>query len=428
MNAVQYPKIDTWMLGATLLVALVIGGGTKAGLATDTIVQLLAVASATIVCLRTMQRPINRAIFWFMIAAILCVIFQLLPISTDAMRSTQGILRENHPLPGLEPQTVSLGVGRTIEVAVYLSTLCLFLAAILKLRFEQARGLIPFFLTGVICNMVAALVQYSFARTVALEDILPYVMRAGFFANENHFSALVFVSIPLAFAWFAVQRRHGLLLAYLAFSLLTLFAVGSRAGVSIGLAVTALSAIAMWQRGSAGMASLLSGASLLGLFGMVVWDRFRFEKLVSLDTGRTDIFRATFEGISDNLLLGVGYGTFLNAYPAYEHGETVIDKYVNHAHNDYLELVFEGGLPALGLIAAFLVLLLLRVARTIRMPLQRAASLAVCVLLVHSLVDYPLRTMALSVTFCLLLGLLWNMEPNAALRPRPQPAAPVTGA
>ncbi len=109
------------------------------------------------------------------------------------------------------------------------------------------------------------------------------------------------------------------------------------------------------------------------------------------------------------LPLGVGYGTFLTAYPTYEHGDAVIDRYINHAHNDYLELVFEGGLPALVLIAAFLILLLLRVARTIRLPLHRVASLAVCVLLVHSLVDYPLRTMALSVTFCLLLGLLFNV-------------------
>ena len=214
--------------------------------------------------------------------------------------------RRTIPCPGLSRRPSALASARTIEVAVYLSTLCLFLAAILKLRFEQARGLIPFFLTGVVCNMVAALVQYSFARTVALDDILPYVMRTGFFANENHFSALVFVSIPLAFACFPVQRRPGLLLVYLVFSLLTLFAVGSRAGVIIGLAVTAMSAIAMWQRGSAGIASVLSGVSLAGIFAMIAWNRFLLGKLVSLDVVRMEAIRTTLDGIADNPAVGRG--------------------------------------------------------------------------------------------------------------------------
>ena len=418
MNAVRYPQIDCWLLGATLLVALVIGGGTSAGLATDTMVQLLAVATAATVCLRNMQRRIDRAVFWFMIAAILCVIFQLLPLATDAIRSSQGILPDNYPLSGLEPVTVSLGLGRTIEVAVYLSILCLFLTAILKLRFEQVYGLIPFFLVGVVCNMAAALVQYSFARKAAIEDVLPYVMRVGFFANDNHFSTLVFASIPVAFAWFVAQRLPGVLLAYLAFSLLTLLAVGSRAGITIGLAVTALSALSFWRKSGSAIVASISGTVLVGVIGMVVWSRFQVGKLVSLNAGRTDIFRATLDGIADNLPFGIGYGNFLTAYPAYERHDTVFDKYVNHAHNDYLELAFEGGLPAILLIAAFLVLVLLRVVQTIHLPLQRAASLAVCVILIHSLVDYPLRTMALSVTFCLLLGLLFHAGPNAAPRTR----------
>ena len=420
MTVAGRPQTGTWLLGTTLLVALLTGGGTLPGLSSDTMIQLLAIATATAICLRNMQQRIDRAVFWFMVAAMLCLVLQLLPVATDLTRSTQSILPGDNPMPEMEPATISLGPGRTIEVAVFVASLCLFLAAVLKLQYGQVLGLIPFFLAGVVCNMAGALVQYSFGRVVEIEGVLPYVMRAGFFANENHFSALVVVSIPLAFAWFMAMRRAAPLVGYLCLCFLTLFAAGSRAGMIIGLAVTSLSALSLRQRGVAGIVGVVSGAGLLAAFGMTLRNRFDVEELVAA-TGRLQTFRATLDGIADNLPFGVGYGNFVTAYTAYEPGDAIFHKYMNHAHNDYLELVFEGGLPALALIAAFLVLVTMRTAQTIHRPLQRAVALSLGVLLVHSLVDYPLRTMALSLTMCLLLGLLFHggaiAVPPAGRRP-----------
>jgi len=46
-------------------------------------------------------------------------------------------------------------------------------------------------------------------------------------------------------------------------------------------------------------------------------------------------------------------------------------------------------------------------------PLRRAALLALLFLLVHSLVDYPLRTMALVTVFAMLNGIYFS-TPSAA--------------
>ncbi len=82
--------------------------------------------------------------------------------------------------------------------------------------------------------------------------------------------------------------------------------------------------------------------------------------------------------------------------------------YVNHAHNEYLEIFFEGGIFAAGLVAVYLILLLSALAHNRREPLQRAAFLSVFFLLVHSLVDYPLRTMALAMTFAFMNAIIFH--------------------
>ena len=105
----SHSEIDKYLLGLTLVIALVIGGGARPGLATDMIIQLVAVATSAFVCLRHMDRPIDRRVFWFMVVAGLAILLQILPFSSEAIRSTQGILLENDPLRGLDPWTISLG-------------------------------------------------------------------------------------------------------------------------------------------------------------------------------------------------------------------------------------------------------------------------------------------------------------------------------
>lgn len=411
MRDAQQSGIDKYLLGITLLLALVFGGGTGTGLATDTVIQLVAVVTSTIVCLRHMDRPIERRVFWFAMAAGLAIVFQLLPISTGAIRSTQGILPQNVPVPGLEPSTISLGLGRTIEVAGYFLTLSLFLAAVLKLRFDQAYGLIPFFLAGVVLNLTAGLIQYSYSGRAIVTDLFSYDLKAGFFVNVNHYSSLIFTSIPIAVVYFIETNRLLVLAAYIISALLILLAAGSTAGVLIGLAITVLSLVVLFQRNRAGILSVLGGTVILGIYSVGVWARLQVETL-HLGYGRFEFARTTLDGIRDNIPFGIGYGNFVAGYPSYEKSGMIFRTYVNHAHNEYLELVFEGGVFAAVLIVAFVILFVWRVLQTIQWPLHKAATLAILFILIHCVVDYPLRTLGVAVPLCLFLAFLFHCGPD----------------
>lgn len=411
MTDVRQSEIDKYLLGVTLMLALVVGGGSGTGLLTDTAIQLVAVVTSTIVCLRHMDRPIDGRVFWFAMAAGLAIFLQLLPISTGAIRSTQGILPDNVPLPGLEPSRISLGLGRTIEVAGYFLTLCLFLAAVLKLRFNQAYGLIPFFIAGVVLNLTAGLIQYSYSDRAIVTDLFSYDLKAGFFVNVNHYSSLIFTSIPIAVVYFIETNRLPILVLYIVAALLILLAAGSTAGVLIGLAITVLSFVVLFQRNRAGILSVLGGTIIIGIYSVGVWARLQVEQL-TLEYGRLEFARTTLEGIRDNIPFGIGYGNFVTGYPSYEKSEMIIHAYVNHAHNDYLELVFEGGVFAAVLIVVFAVLVMWRLQQMIQWPLYKASTMAIIFVLIHSVVDYPLRTLGVTFPFALFIAYLFHSGPD----------------
>ena len=99
----------------------------------------------------------------------------------------------------------------------------------------------------------------------------------------------------------------------------------------------------------------------------------------------------------------------------FEPAGAILSTYINHAHNDWIELYLEAGWPALIVLAGFLVWFvkaattawLTRSANSaIDRGLACAASISILVMLLHSLVDYPLRTTALSSLFALCCALL----------------------
>jgi O-antigen ligase len=130
---------------------------------------------------------------------------------------------------------------------------------------------------------------------------------------------------------------------------------------------------------------------------------------------REDILRTTRKAIGDTMPLGSGLGSFVKVYRLYESPDRVTPEYVIHAHNDYAELTLELGFAGALLILAFLAWWVAAASSAWRMagggPYARAASVASAAVLVHSLVDFPLRTAAISTAFAMCLGLLIDRRP-----------------
>lgn len=400
---------DKYLLGSVLFISLLIGGGTASGLYTDTLIEVAAIVSAAAVFSQTSGQRVPLSVLWLLIFAAGLVILQIVPLPAAIFNGLRPelLLAESGLVGETRFRFVSVGVGRTIECLLYLVALAAFFLNVLRLRPEQVHALLPFFFMGVICNGLAGAIQYSLSNNIAIEGLLPFTINAGLFANQNHFSALLFVSIPFV-TYYGLFRGH-LLSGSLGLItlLLLLLAGGSRAGVLIGLAITVLSIVFLSARSKASGFGILVIFIGLSAYTIGAWTKIDAE-VVDPAFGRGEFARTTIDGIKDNWPTGVGFGNFQKAYQIYEKEGMIFQKYVNHAHNDYLEIAFEGGVIAILLMMFYLILLFAALARIRRDPLQKAAFLSVFFLLIHSLVDYPLRTEALAMTFAYMNAIIFH--------------------
>jgi O-antigen ligase len=126
--------------------------------------------------------------------------------------------------------------------------------------------------------------------------------------------------------------------------------------------------------------------------------------------GRWAIWQDTLRLIQQHLWLGTGLGTFPVAYPAVQ---TVhLNRFVNHAHNDYLEVASEigvlGAAVLFGSILYTFVALIRRVGRN-QDSISRATGIgatgALVAILCHSLTDFNLYIPANALVFSVVLGL-----------------------
>ena len=109
---------------------------------------------------------------------------------------------------------------------------------------------------------------------------------------------------------------------------------------------------------------------------------------------------------------GSGLGSFTQVYAMHQPDRYTSTTWVNHAHNDYAELFLELGIPGLLLIAAFLIWFVRAGFQIWRrradpdMAIAQAAWLSIALLLLHSLVDYPLRTAAMAALLATAVALI----------------------
>jgi O-antigen ligase len=160
------------------------------------------------------------------------------------------------------------------------------------------------------------------------------------------------------------------------------------------------------------------GVLVVGQAGMA--GLLRFAEVDPVTDYRTVIAKGSIDLGIRQFPIGSGFGSFVPMYQLHETPEMMRAEYVNHAHNDWLELIVEGGAPALFLLVGFVIWYLYALVRVWRYGqggqtalFQRMASLVIPLLLIHSLVDFPLRTPTLMVLFALCCGIT-VLQPDVA--------------
>jgi O-antigen ligase len=414
---VRQPETSKYVLGSVLIVAMLIGGGTTRGLYTDTIIFCLTLVATGLVFVASPERRIGSDLLALPALIILLCLLQLMPLPAGMLAWLRPEVLE--PPEGTRGAIdfISLGVGQSLESLLLVLAPVAFFLSILRLRSDQVAPLLPFFFLGLFCNLLVGALQYSLSANGDVVDILPYGIQGGLFANANHFSTLLFISIPLIVYFGLYKHQRMLSILGVAAVLLILLAANSRAGVLFGLAVTAASLIAVPGRSRITLAAMIAAFVGLSIYSVGALSKIDPENL-DQQFGRVEFARTTLDGIRDNWPLGVGFGNFVNAYQVYEKPEMIFREYVNHAHNDYLELVFEGGVLAAALIGLYLFLLMKAAFSRESDPLKRAALISIVFVLAHSLVDYPLRTLAIAMSFALLNGIFFHRGSRRSARVR----------
>jgi hypothetical protein len=298
---------------------------------------------------------------------------------------------------------VTVDVGRTLDSLAFFITCLAVFYAVYPQEEEARLRFCRFFLLGVGLNLVVAVLQFASAGAAIKIASSPYTVSGGFFANSNHLSALLYVSIPFFLLGFRNTRFN--FISYVMILAITCFelVVASAAGVLLSFACVFVSIAWLSERRILRRVAL--GAVCLFAIAAFFIVPMVLDVELANDLNRKVFALNTLRAIGDYWSLGSGFGTFTLIYTSYE-GETgIFHEFVNHAHNDYLELILEGGIMFVVVLVLYALALLLKLLFGRIENLQKVALLGIVFLLLHSVVDYPLRTMAMAVTFSFLNGL-----------------------
>ena len=428
-----------------LILSLLLGGGTRQGLWSDAAIQIvsLGLLAITLVTLPLREAP-RLVVPCAIIAATLALpLFYLLPLPLEwwaALPGRSTIAAEYQQIGITAPWlSVSLDAPATERALLSLiPPIAVFLATV-QLGHRARRSLSLLFVAGGIVSVMVGLAQLMQGPDSPLRfyPITNPSESVGFFANRNHYAALLYCLIPITAAWLVglladrrPERWLGLaasVLIYIAL-ILGLGMARSRAGVLLALFTTLGSLVLAGVDGGRTATRTLAVIATTIVVGLLVTVQFAFFGVAArFNDGVVDQYRLTIAAITTTAAeafqpLGSGLGTFVPVYQMFERPDALLTSYVNHAHNDWLELWLEGGWPALAILAVFVAWLAFAIARVWRRPsaegltidraLARAATIAIVALLLHSAVDYPLRTTAIMVLFAFCCGLL--IEPFAA--------------
>ena len=276
---------------------------------------------------------------------------------------------------------------------------------------------------GFFVSLLAIVQYFTFNGKLYWFRVLPQgVVPFGPFVNPNHFAGFVELISPLGLAMIltGAARRNKLplliLLSVVPIGALALSA--SRGGITSFLFEFVLLTLLIRKRGERRRQLLMAGglalvAGFLAAWLGLGWTVERFEHLTRGDISRdrrVSIFRDTWQIVRDHPWTGTGLGTLEIVFPRYE--SYYDGRVVDHAHNDYLELLSDTGLIGGACILGFVALLAWRGLSNLRAannPVCRSfysGSVVACTgLLLHSIVDFNLHIPSNALLFLLLAAM-----------------------
>ena len=274
----------------------------------------------------------------------------------------------------------------------------------------------------------------------------------GPFINRNHFAGWMVMALPLVVGYacavlaqtspagrrgvaatlrwcVTVEASRFLLLSFCALLMgMALVLTGSRSGIaSFAIAMMVFAFLAGRQFRSRRSRLVVAGALGMFVLGAIAWagsdatiGRFLLARADSSGAGRVQAWQDTLRIIGDFPWFGTGVGTFGQAMLVYQTaGRPVM---YAQAHNDYLQVMAEGGVLVVAPAVVALVLVLATLRRRLApgreqsmTPWVRAGAVAgLAGIAAQSLVEFSLQMPGNTVLFVLVLAIALHRDADDA--------------
>lgn len=293
----------------------------------------------------------------------------------------------------------------------------------------------------------------------------------GTYVNRNHLAALLYMALPLVLGllasvfgrsgstrryhsrrknfvarWLAQPFKLNQTMLYTSMGIALLLGIifsRSRSGIMLAMLALLLGAILFSRHlGGRRTVNLTTIFSVIGLalaieIGLApVLERFALDS--ALGDARWPIFEASLAGLGVFFPLGSGLGTYPDVFRRFQPDD--VGRFVNHAHNDYVEFLFEGGLVAALILLLFLYAFLRRWPQLLRDPhwdtfrfIQVGAGVGLLLLSLHGITDYNWHIPGNAVYFAFLGALFFHRahaqvaetRADAEVKARKAPDTPV---
>jgi O-antigen ligase len=433
-----------WLLVALLVLTFLLGGGARADIQSLVILRPTAVMFCVLGVLSLNRRHVrsNRFLLGMAAAIVSLVLIHLIPLppSIWSVLPGRGLVTEIDRIAQLGEVWRPISMAPTATWNAFYSLFVPLAALLLGIQLSQEERvrLLPILLgCGLVSGFLGLLQSIGDPQgPLYLYRISNNGSAVGLFANRNHQAVFLAIMFPLlaVYAYVGVRteehanvRRYAAVISGLLLIPL-LLVTGSRAGLVIGvLGLTTTFVLYRKPTITAPKKRTVSKTDLrwiwvssaiacLGALTFIMSRAQAITRILAPDQVSDLRFRM-WPYIGDMAWkyfpVGSGVGSFVEVYQVDEPYALLSTDYVNHAHNDWLEIYLTGGMPALALVAVALLAAAKSGGAAFRNPIAvgtsnvfaRLGMVIIVFLALGSTVDYPLRTPSLSIIF--VVAVIW---------------------
>lgn len=434
---------------AAVLASLLLGGGGSPAPLPELILQcLLAVlAAAWVILVPQAFQETPRSVVYLSALILVLPLLQLVPLPPAVWQTLPGRESQQAALDLVGEadswRSLSLSPARTLASALAAASALLILLMVAGLERAARWKLIAVIalIGGLTLLLGAAQMSGGSGNLFRFYDAeFEYV--SGFQANRNSTADILLIALLAASA----VLRHladkqlaglsrlqfvGVVVGMDAVLILGLILTGSRAGILLLPIALMFQYFILQPDNRVHARRLLASLAGFGVLGAIAFALLRDNRTIASVLARftpegefrVELWRDAVFAMGQYWPAGSGQGTFVPVMIAVERLEVVDPTLPNRAHNDYLELAIGGGVPGLVILAIASLWIGLAAMRALRAASSADRSQVLfaigtlTVIALHSLVDYPLRSMSLAAVAAVAVGLLFPPRSTQPINP-----------